>query len=263
VGANVTVINGSYGAQATGSVTVTELTLVPSCGNWSPTCAGGADPGVFQIAPRGTGAAGTNCAGLSFDIRVINTGTGRVAFTRVGGGSIVLAATDMSTELDQCRIDFTFSVLKVPAIDTYPGVAEPQTNQVAFMSVRHADGTVGADQGEDITTIATDTPVTTAPPTTTTTTTVKPPTTFTFAASPGSVQRGGTLTVSWTNLSSPSSNDWVGLYAVGAPGWSLTSWSFTGAAASGTVTLAVPAGAAAGSYELRLRTAKSNVVTVF
>ncbi|MDQ4134348.1 MAG: hypothetical protein M3179_14370 [Actinomycetota bacterium] len=85
---------------------------------------------------------------------------------------------------------------------------------------------------------------------------------FTFTASPTAVRGGDSVTVTWTDLPSAGSSDWIGFYAVGAPGWSLVAWSFTGGAASGSVTITVPVGTTPGSYEARLRTAKTNVVTV-
>jgi hypothetical protein len=89
-----------------------------------------------------------------------------------------------------------------------------------------------------------------------------PSTGFSFTATPAAVRNGGTVTVSWTNLVSPNANDWVAVYAVGAPGWSVVAWSFTGGAATGSVTMTIPAGTPPGNYEARLRTAKTSVITV-
>ncbi|MGH9280736.1 MAG: DUF4214 domain-containing protein [Acidimicrobiales bacterium] len=176
VPASVNIINGSVNAEATGSLTVTDLTLVPSCGNFTPTCSA-PDPGVFQLSTTGSGSAGTNCAGVPFTITVIDTATGRVRFARSDGSALILRGTDITTELDTCRINFTLAALKVPTVDSYPSLGEPQTNQVGWMTVTHPNGSTGSDQGEDVTTLVGGT--TTPPPPTTTTTVPPPPTTTT------------------------------------------------------------------------------------
>ncbi|MGH9281079.1 MAG: hypothetical protein ACRD12_23700 [Acidimicrobiales bacterium] len=186
VSVSINLINGSSGGEATGDLTVTELTLVASCGTFSPTCADGADPGVFLLSETGTGTAGTNCAGTAFDITGADSATGRVRFTRTDGFPLVLAGTDITSELDTCRIRFSVSNLQMPAVDSYPTLDEAQTNQVGYMSVRHANGSTGSDQGEDVTTIvsgSTGTTTTTTAPLPTTTTT-KPPATTTTTQPP-------------------------------------------------------------------------------
>lgn len=89
-----------------------------------------------------------------------------------------------------------------------------------------------------------------------------PPAAFAVTGSPSAVAAGGQVTATWTGLAGSTSNDWVGLYRIGAPGWALTAWTYTTGAASGSVILAVPPGTAPGTYELRLRTAKSGPITV-
>src|SRR5436305_1122564 len=80
VAASISVVNGSDGIEGVGPITLTDLTLVPSCGNFTATCAGGADPGVFQLSATGTGAVGTACSLRPFNITVIDPATGRVRF---------------------------------------------------------------------------------------------------------------------------------------------------------------------------------------
>jgi hypothetical protein len=89
------------------------------------------------------------------------------------------------------------------------------------------------------------------------------------AAAPASVHPGGTLTVSWSGIQNPTSTDWLGLFAVGAPDSAMRSWRYTGGTSSGSTTLSVPWGTAPGSYEVRLyynnsmvRIGTSNTVTV-
>ena len=73
------------------------------------------------------------------------------------------------------------------------------------------------------------------------------------SGSPTTVARGGTVSVNWSGIVSPTSTDWVGLYAVGAVhGGPVTAWKYTTGTASGSVTLKFPWSATAGSYEIRL-----------
>src|SRR5205085_1012592 len=61
------VVNTSNGPDAEGPLVIDTMTLVPSCSNFAQGCAGGvADPGVYQISPRGVGEGNTACAGQTF-----------------------------------------------------------------------------------------------------------------------------------------------------------------------------------------------------
>lgn len=95
-----------------------------------------------------------------------------------------------------------------------------------------------------------------------------------LAASPSSVVPGGTVTVSWSGIPSPSKYDWIGLYKVGASNYSRVKWVYTSgsnyatvAKASGSVSFTMPT--TPGDYEFRLfsrggwtRLAVSNPVAV-
>ncbi|MEA2828082.1 MAG: hypothetical protein QOG43_2521 [Actinomycetota bacterium] len=73
------------------------------------------------------------------------------------------------------------------------------------------------------------------------------------SGSPTTVSRGGTITVTWSAIASPTACDWVGLYPVGAPdGGRVTAWKYTTGAAGGSVRLKFPWAAPAGNYEIRL-----------
>lgn len=73
------------------------------------------------------------------------------------------------------------------------------------------------------------------------------------SGSPTTVSRGGTITVTWSAISNPTSGDWVGLYAIGtADGGSVTAWKYLTGAAGGSVSLKFPWSAAADDYEVRL-----------
>jgi len=102
------------------------IVLVPSCGELAgDACAAGqADPGVFAIAPAASGRAGTACAGMAFSTSVVDGATGAVRFAPPAGENVTIAGSGAS-----CIIDFSFSVLKLPAIDQNTAQAGIQTAQ--------------------------------------------------------------------------------------------------------------------------------------
>ena len=70
--------------------------------------------------------------------------------------------------------------------------------------------------------------------------------------SPAIVSRGGTVTVSWSAVTTPTTGDWIGLYKVGTPeGGPVTAWKYTSGTASGSSTIKLP-WSATGLYEVRL-----------
>lgn len=80
-----------------------------------------------------------------------------------------------------------------------------------------------------------------------------PPAGATVSASPATVPRGGTITVTWAAIATPTAKDWIGLYRTGTPdGGTVTAWRFTTGAAGGSLPLTFPWGATAGTYEVRL-----------
>lgn len=102
-------------------------------------------------------------------------------------------------------------------------------------------------------------------------------TSSTITASPATVPAGGTVTVSWSGVSSPTVTDWIGRYLPRDPDTSYASdWKYTSscsknagatAQSSGSCTFTTPT--TAGTYEFRLfanngytRLAMSNSVTV-
>jgi len=112
---------------------LTQLRLVPSCGT-TPTVANlcsTPDPGVFSISPTATGDAATSCAGRTFDVSAPDA-IGAVVFT-VQGAPVAVPPPGMN---NVCRVNFTFSVLKQPTIDSSPVVAGVQTraNLLATMT---------------------------------------------------------------------------------------------------------------------------------
>jgi RHS repeat-associated protein len=91
----------------------------------------------------------------------------------------------------------------------------------------------------------------------------------TLSASPSSVYSGQSVSATWSGIAAPTSSDWIALYVVGAADNAFISWRYTTGTAAGSVPFAIPANAAAGTYELRLfsnngyaRLATSNSFTV-
>jgi hypothetical protein len=81
----------------------------------------------------------------------------------------------------------------------------------------------------------------------------------TLSVSPTTIPAGGTVTATWSGITSPTPTDWIGLYIPGAPNspeidWIYLSGSKTpGAAqASGSRPFVVPGSLAPGTYQLRL-----------
>jgi hypothetical protein len=103
------------------------ITLIPACvqlGAFS-TCTS-AEHGVYRISDTATGAAGSACAGMMFNVSLIDPATGQVRFTPQGGAHVTLAGNGAV-----CRIGFTFSVLRTPTGDQNPLLPGLQTVQVA------------------------------------------------------------------------------------------------------------------------------------
>jgi hypothetical protein len=102
------------------------ITLIPACAQLGAfsTCTG-PEPGVFRISDTATGAAGTACAGMSFNVSLIDPATGQVRFTPQNGAHVTLPGGAV------CRIGFTFSVLRAPTADQNPNLPGLQTVQVS------------------------------------------------------------------------------------------------------------------------------------
>jgi len=107
------------------------IILMPSCGQEvDDTCtAAGADPDVFAIHEPATGAAGTSCADMTFLTPAFGGTFGEVAVDPTGGLEIRLSPGET------CRVDFTFTVLKLPTIDARPE-AGIQTAAIVSASAR-------------------------------------------------------------------------------------------------------------------------------
>jgi hypothetical protein len=73
-----------------------------------------------------------------------------------------------------------------------------------------------------------------------------------LSVGPTSIGPGGSVTATWSGICSPTSTDWIGLFAPGTPNTSPLASRLTTGAASGNVPFTIPATLAAGTYELRL-----------
>ena len=88
----------------------------------------------------------------------------------------------------------------------------------------------------------------------------------TLSASPGPVSPGGTVTATWSGLTSPGAGDWIGIYIPGAADSAYLGWRSTTGMASGSVAFSIPS-LSPGNYELRLfsnymRQATSGLISV-
>jgi hypothetical protein len=110
------------------------LQLVPTCAVLTSSACTTADPGVFQLSATGIGQAGgppgTSCAGIVFNITpIVGDPFGAVRFTPQNPTDHVIlpGRTALTTPPSFCEIDFTFTVLKSPALDQDPSVSSPGT----------------------------------------------------------------------------------------------------------------------------------------
>jgi LPXTG-motif cell wall-anchored protein len=121
------------------------ITLIPSCGELgldSKCTLTGADPGVFQLSATAIGMPGSECAGMAFDVSLVDVVFGEYRFTPENGAHVQLAGPG-----SVCKIGFTFNVLKVPTIDQDPATPGQQTAQVVA-NLQHDGGpTTGSGRG--------------------------------------------------------------------------------------------------------------------
>ena len=136
---SLTVRNTNTSPQNGDSNTVTELRLVPSCGTTSTSSdlCSSPDPGVFSISPTATGAAGTACAGIVFDVTAPDA-IGAVTF--VPRRAVVIPPPSGVAGANECKVDFSVNVLKVPTVDADPATAGTQTRANMLATSRHPSG---------------------------------------------------------------------------------------------------------------------------
>ncbi len=74
----------------------------------------------------------------------------------------------------------------------------------------------------------------------------------TTVSAPASVRPYEQMTITWKNIASPTTGDWLALYAAGANDGTVVFWKYTGGSANGSMTVTVPWGTKLGTYEVRL-----------
>ncbi len=87
----------------------------------------------------------------------------------------------------------------------------------------------------------------------------------TIGVNPSATAAGGTVTVSWSGIASPTGTNWFGLYTPGAPSqnhngnWMYVNCTKTPGQAfpSGSCSFLIPSGLASGNYEIRLHASAS------
>ncbi|HVL06375.1 MAG TPA: hypothetical protein VM388_10315, partial [Acidimicrobiales bacterium] len=154
--ASLTVSNVSTPPENAAPVTLTSITLVPSCGtNAAAFDCPAPDPNVFQLSPTGVGEAGTACAGTVFTITQVDPAQGKYQFTPAT--PVVLQPPGQPG--DTCRINFTFDVVRAPAIDAVPGAPGVQTAQLGgAIGTSNLNGNLGTGSGTSVVTVAQATP---------------------------------------------------------------------------------------------------------
>ncbi|MDQ6927869.1 MAG: VCBS repeat-containing protein [Actinomycetota bacterium] len=141
--AAINLSNTSTPPESTQPVTITEITLVSACIAGGPGCTGGVDPGVFQLSATATGAAGTQCAGTTFNITEVTSGVFR--FSPVT--AVVLTAGGT------CRINFTAKALKPPSSDADPASPGIQGTMIVSAKATSTSGAVAMSNGSDQVTV--------------------------------------------------------------------------------------------------------------
>jgi hypothetical protein len=128
--ASISIGNNSTAPESGGNLTVTDITLVPSCGSLSfGDCpAANDDPGVYAVSAA-TGEPGTACAGMTFTVTTIVAAQGKLRFTPPS--AVVLGPPGGLSAV--CRIDFTIDIVKMPVKDSDVG-AGMQTAHLAAAS---------------------------------------------------------------------------------------------------------------------------------
>lgn len=143
------IINNSDEDEAAFTATVTDLRLIPSCGEFVPDCPDPAlqEPGVFQLNGPfvGTGSPGAVCP-TSYTATVIDPATGKVEFTPVG-------APPMLDVGESCTISFTTTTLRVPSFDAEPATPGVQTAQIGSAFATLTNGRIGLGSGTSSATV--------------------------------------------------------------------------------------------------------------
>jgi hypothetical protein len=88
------------------------IVIIPSCGQDSGTTCAGGDPGVLSINQTATGA--DTCDGVTFLASQLGGPLGKVRLAATGALDVRLSRGET------CRVDFKFTVLRLPSVDARP-----------------------------------------------------------------------------------------------------------------------------------------------
>jgi len=196
----LSIVNGSTAPHDQTYLTLSDLTLIPSCStaflDISCTDAPGADLGVFSIGDTATGGPGA-CNGTQFSVTMTDAVTEKRVFA--WPGTIQLSVQGAT---NTCTVAFPYTVEHVPTKDANLAIDGMQTNLLAFVKASGGPGVLTADPDWREVTVEKDTPDL-----------------FVRASPP--IQTGGTLTVSATLTGThPSGSIAFNLYGPTDPGCS-------------------------------------------
>ena len=121
----------TLGATGGGDISIVQVSLTPSCGSASATSlpCPKPDAGVVPIDGTGTGRAGSACAGRSFNVtQVTGSSDGTLNIAPSSGTNVVIPSGAT------CVVDLTYSVARLPAMDSEAGTPGWQTSQLAYAS---------------------------------------------------------------------------------------------------------------------------------
>ena len=137
--ASLTAINTNTPPNQAESNTLTSVRVAPSCAAAPapPNPCPAPELGVFSLSATGSGAAGTACAGMTFTISAPDA-SGITTFTP--SGTVVLAPPGGAVGSDRCTVNYTFSVLKLPATDTNIPAPNTQTRMNARLQTTGSSG---------------------------------------------------------------------------------------------------------------------------
>lgn len=155
---SIVISDDSSPPDESGASEIDEIRFTPACGTFTDPPCTSPEPGVISINPVATGALGTACAGRTFNFPVTDNLTGEVATDIPIDNPLVLG------DGNECRINFTYNVLKSPAVDSQPGEDGVQTDAILRVRYFHpGDFGIPESLGSDFTTIN-PAPATTPPP---------------------------------------------------------------------------------------------------
>jgi subtilisin family serine protease len=261
-------VSNTGGGTLTGSANASSPFSIVSGGNYS--LAGGASQAVtVGFAPA---SAGTFASNVTFT----GGGDGSSVVTGVGVPPAALSIAPTSVAAGQ-TITAAWSGIASPTTKDWIGLYAAGAGDKSYIKYQYTNGTASGSMSYLIpgnlgpgtyelrlfsnntyTRIATSIPLTLAAPSQ-----------ALLSATPESVAAGATVTAAWSQIASPTTKDWIGLYAAGAADKSYVKYQYTNGTASGSLSYLIPANLSAGTYELRLfsnggytRIATSNPLTV-